>query len=176
MKYLIYALGNPGEKYSLTRHNAGRILINYLLEDNAFSKFLKDNQIEVFISKNEFMNDSGKTLKKFIKNKNFDLENLIVMYDDKDFPIGKVRLSNNKSAGGHNGLKDIIDSFGSKDFYRLRIGIAKEGTGVGGVIPPHGKVVRDYVLKNFTKGELKILESKEMKEKILFYLKDIILK
>lgn len=176
MKYIIYPLGNPGKQYESTRHNAGRILIDKLETDKTWRDFLKQNDIYIFKDDKCYMNESGKALKKFLKGKKFNLERLIVIYDDKDFPLGKVRLAINKNAGGHNGLKNIIEEFQSKDFYRIRVGIAKVGTGEDGLIPPHGIAVKDFVLKNFLKSELKILESKEVIDKVNFLLKEVILK
>lgn len=176
MKYLIYPLGNPGKKYSLTRHNAARLVFTEACLDKEFKNFLETNKVEVFLPEKTFMNESGVALKQFLRNKKLDLNNLIVLYDDKDFEIGRVKISYNKSDGGHNGLKDIIQNLKTKNFYRLRIGIAPLGTGGNGIIPPHGEVVIKYVLENFTSPELKILQSKPTLDKVKFFLEEIIKK
>ncbi len=176
MKYLLFPLGNSGKKYELTRHNAGRLVFEYLKKDIEFNNLLKDFDINIFIP-DTFMNESGKALKDFLKNKNFAKENsknIIVMYDDKDLPIGDVRLSINKNDGGHNGLKDIIEKLNSKEFYRLRIGIAPKGTGKDGLIPPHGDVVQRYVLGNTREDEREILKSEKVLERIKIFLKEIL--
>lgn len=173
MKYLLFPLGNPGKKYELTRHNVGRLVLGYLKKDTEFNNILKDYDIDIFIP-DTFMNESGKSVKDFLKNKNLPKENIIIMYDDKDLPIGDVRLSINKNDGGHNGLKDIIEKLNSKEFYRLRIGIAPKGTGKDGLIPPHGDVVQRYVLGNTREDEREILKSEKVLDRIKIFLKEIL--
>ncbi len=173
MKYLLFPLGNPGKKYEETRHNAGRYVLEYLKKDLEFKNILEAYDFEIFIP-DTFMNESGKALKYFLKNKNFDQKNIIIIYDDKDLPIGDVRLSINKNAGGHNGLKDIIEKLNTKEFYRIRIGIAPKGTGRDGLIPPHGDIVQKYVLGNMNDEEKSILKSKQILNRIKLFLKEII--
>lgn len=172
MKYLLFPLGNPGQKYTKTRHNAAQFVFSFLKKEEEFKKFLKEKDIEVFISEG-FMNESGKYLKKFIKNKNLENENIIILYDDKDLEIGDIRLAKERGDGGHNGLKNIIESLSTKEFPRIRIGIAPKGTGKNGLIPPHGEVVQKYVLGNMTEEEMDILSSKKVLERIIFFLNEI---
>lgn len=173
MNYLLFPLGNPGEKYAKTRHNAGRIVFALLKKNKEFKNLLENTETEVFIS-DSFMNESGKALKSHLKNKNLNKENIIVMYDDKDLEIGDVRLVIDRGDGGHNGLKNIIENLGTKNFYRLRVGIAPKGTGKNNLIPPHGDVVQKYVLGKFTKEEMEILSEDKFLERVLFYLEKVL--
>jgi len=168
MKYLLFPLGNPGKKYEDTRHNAARKVLEFLKKDSQFNNLLREEEIEIFIP-SSFMNESGTALKDYLKNKNFDKKNLIVMYDDKDIEIGNVRLVKDRGDGGHNGLKNIIENIGSKDFYRIRIGIAPKGTGKDGLIPPHGEVVQKYVLGNMKEEEIEILKSEKVLERVKIF-------
>jgi PTH1 family peptidyl-tRNA hydrolase len=158
MKYILFPLGNVGDKYENTRHNAGRFVY-----EKVKSKLEKN--LEVFIPKC-FMNESGIYLKKEIRNKNIKTENIIVIYDDKDLEIGDVRVAINRGDGGHNGIKNIIHELGTKNFYRIRIGIAPKGTGSDGIIPPHGDLVQKYVLSNFTDYEKSILSDEKYLDKV----------
>ncbi len=175
MKFLLFPLGNFGEKYEHTRHNAGRFVYNKLKEKKLLSEFLdnKENILEVFVPKT-FMNESGESLKDYIKNKNIEKENVIIIYDDKDLEIGDIRIAKDRGDGGHNGIKSIIESLGTKDFFRIRIGIAPTGTGKDGLIPPHGDIVQKYVLGNLTEEEKNILSSEEVLNKVTNFIFKII--
>lgn len=174
MTFLIFPLGNPGEKYAKTRHNAGRLILSFLKDDEDFKKLLEDSGAKLFIP-DSFMNESGKALKSYLKNTNLEKENLIVIYDDKDLEIGDVRLAIDRGDGGHNGLKNIIQNLGGKSFYRIRIGIAPKGTGKNNLIPPHGDIVQKYVLGKFTSEEIDVLKDKKLLERVRIFLEKIIL-
>lgn len=171
MKFLLFPLGNFGEKYEYTRHNAGRFVYNKLKEKNLLSEFInnKENSLEVFIPRT-FMNESGESLINFLKNTNIKKENVIIIYDDKDLEIGDIRLSRDRGDGGHNGIKNIIENLATKDFYRIRVGIAPVGTGKNGLIPPHGDIVQKYVLANFSEEEKNILSSEEVLRKTVDFI------
>ena len=171
MKFLLFPLGYFGEKYEYTRHNAGRFVYNKLKEKNLLSEF--QNFLEVFIP-HTFMNESGESLRDYLKNKNLQKENVIIIYDDKDLEIGDIRIARDRGDGGHNGIKNIIETMGTKDFYRIRIGIAPIGTGKNGLIPPHGDIVQKYVLGNFTEEEKNILSSSEVLNKVSDFIFKII--
>lgn len=171
MKFLLFPLGNFGEKYEYTRHNAGRFVYNKLKEKNLLSEF--QNFLEVFIP-HTFMNESGESLRNYLKNKNIQKENVIIIYDDKDLEIGDIRIARDRGDGGHNGIKNIIETMGTKDFYRIRVGIAPIGTGKNGLIPPHGDIVQKYVLGNFTEEEKNILSSSEVLQKVSDFIFKII--
>ena len=140
-------------------------------EKNLLSEF--QNFLEVFIP-HTFMNESGESLRDYLKNKNLKKENVIIIYDDKDLEIGDIRIARDRGDGGHNGIKNIIETMGTKDFYRIRVGIAPVGTGKDGLIPPHGDIVQKYVLGNFTQEEKNILSSSEVLTKVSDFIFKII--
>lgn len=134
---LIAGLGNPGKEYEKTRHNIGSRVIDELKSLNLENAVLK--------KPTTFMNDSGKAVKKLISNSKLPISNLWVIHDDIDLPIGEFKIQTGKSSAGHKGVQSIIDSLGTKDFWRVRIGIC----------PPKGKpeAVEKFVLQKFTKKE-----------------------
>jgi len=154
---LVVGLGNPGAEYKDTRHNTGRILVG-LVEKKL------DSKIKVkFITPDTFMNNSGKALSPLIKTKK-DLENLVVIYDDLDLPLGKMKISFNRSSGGHNGLNSVIKALKSQEFVRIRVGISP-ATPKGVVRKPKGeKAVLNFLLGEFKKSELETL--KKLSKKI----------
>jgi len=147
---IVVGLGNPGEEYKNTRHNAGRILVDLI------AKKLEDVKIK-FLTPDTFMNNSGKEVAKFVKTKK-DLINLVVIYDDIDLPLGKIKISFNRSSGGHNGLGSIIKSLKSEEFVRIRVGITPT-TPTGKLRKPKGeRDVLKFLLGEFKKPELEILK------------------
>lgn len=148
---LVVGLSNPGEEYKNTRHNAGRIVVENI------SKKLEGEKIK-FITPDTFMNNSGKAVTPFVKSKK-DLAQLVVIYDDIDLPIGRMKISYNRSSGGHNGLGSIIKAVKSEEFLRIRIGICPT-TPTGKNKKPKGE---DKVLK-FLLGEFKKDELDEIKK------------
>jgi len=143
---LVVGLGNPGEEYKNTRHNAGRI-ITKILEDKLELKGVK------YLTPDTFMNNSGKSVGPLMKSKK-DLANLIVIYDDIDLPFGKIKISFNRSSGGHNGVESIIKSVKSREFARIRIGICPT-TPTGKTKKPQGEdKVHNFLLSDFKKEEL----------------------
>ena len=138
MIYTLVPLGNPGNKYQKTRHNASRIVLDMIKED-----IEKLETVEIF-TPDTFMNESGKAV---LENLRYhEGRELVVVYDDKDLPFGKFRISHDRGDGGHNGLKSVIESLGKTEFIRVRIGIAPKDVDGKDIIPPHGEVVQDYVL------------------------------
>lgn len=157
---LVVGLGNPGVEYENTRHNAGRILVGLI------EKKLSDSKIK-FLLPDTFMNNSGKAVVPFIKTKK-DLQNLIVIYDDIDLPLGKIKISFNRSSGGHNGLNSVIKALKSQEFVRIRIGIAPV-TPLGKIKKPKGeKAIINFILGEFKKSELETLKklSKKVAEAV----------
>tara|TARA_Y100000389_G_C17445656_1_gene511430 strand:- start:1094 stop:1693 length:600 start_codon:yes stop_codon:yes gene_type:complete len=134
---LIVGLGNPDNKFLNTRHNIGFWFIDSLTEHLNLSfkdnlkkgyhdtKFQSDDFSISLLKPMTFINDSGTPLKNFIKNTNINPSQIIVAYDDLDLAAGKIRLRFSGGSGGHNGIKDIIEKLGTKDFWRLKIGIGK---------------------------------------------------
>ncbi len=154
--YLIVGLGNPGQEYDNTRHNIGFYLIDqYLAKNNltlnnekfkgAYGKFNINNE-EVIIAKPlTYMNLSGEFIRDIIKFYKIDLNNVLVVYDDMDLPLGKLRLKDNGSAGGHNGIKSIIQCLGTQNFKRIKFGIDKPTNKSYSIV--------DYVLGKFDSNE-----------------------
>jgi PTH1 family peptidyl-tRNA hydrolase len=138
-QYLIVGLGNPGAEYEWTRHNLGFLLIDKLGADLGLRKFRRECQSLVdrvelegkavkLVKPQTFMNLSGEAVACLVaKHELSDLgQNLIVISDDLALPFGKIRIRARGSAGGHNGLKSIIEALGTNEFTRLRIGIQPE--------------------------------------------------
>lgn len=153
-------LGNPGEEYKNTRHNTGRIMVG-LIEKKI------NNQKIKFLLPDTFMNKSGKAVAPLVKAKK-DLKDLIVIYDDIDLPLGKMKISFNRSSGGHNGLGSVIKALKSEEFLRIRVGISP-ATPKGLVKKPHGeKAVINFILGEFKKSELETLKklSKKVAEAV----------
>lgn len=117
---LIVGLGNPGKKYEQTRHNIGFLVVDELKKRvlPAGVKFLKPDT---------FMNLSGEAVADAIHQTNMTAANIIVVYDDADLPFGTIRFRSSGSAGGHNGIKSIIQHLGTEEFARVKIGIGRSG-------------------------------------------------
>ena len=134
---LIVGLGNPDKKLLSTRHNVGfwflDLLSAKLSKDFGFQKkydsdifqYEKQEKLFYMMKPLSYINNSGVPIKKFIKNKNINPENILIIYDDLDLVAGKTRLKLGGGSGGHNGLNSIIEQLGSRNFWRLRIGINK---------------------------------------------------
>jgi len=181
--YLIVGLGNIGKEYEGTRHNTGFIFLDELLKNLAIKDdFREEPKFKASIQKIEefgnslilakpstFMNLSGEAVSKIINFYKIPLENLIVIYDDIDLPLGKIRIRENGSAGTHNGMKSIIECLGSEKFNRIRIGIESRG-----VSSPSQQDLSSFVLSPYKKDDLKTL-SFAIKEAISG-LKDILSK
>ncbi len=157
---LIVGLGNPGEKYTLTRHNIGFLVLDSLAKEFG-GKFKKSNIFDGLEAKIEingstcslvkpatFMNLSGLAVKQFVGKKEIALDDILIVTDDLALPFGQIRIRPEGSDGGHNGLTSIIEQLGTTKFARLRMGISR---------PKPGVDTADYVLANFTAGEQKCL-------------------
>jgi len=143
----VVGLGNPGKEYENTRHNTGRIMVG-LVQDKLDTK-----QKIKFLMPDTFMNNSGKALAPLVKTKK-DLKDLVVIYDDIDLPLGEIKISYNRSSGGHNGLGSVIKSLKSEEFLRIRVGISP-ATPAGKIRKPKGeKAVLNFLLGEFKKSEL----------------------
>lgn len=153
---VIAGLGNPEKKYEQTRHNVGFMVIDELskrlnisLNESKFNGIYGighfSNEKILLIKPLTFMNLSGECIRPLLNYYNVPTEQLVVIYDDLDLPVGKIRLRMKGSAGGHNGMKSIIQHLGSEDFKRIRIGIGR---------PKHAMDIVDYVLGKFTEEEM----------------------
>ena len=168
---LIVGLGNPERKYFSTRHNVGFWVVDLLAEkltktfilnkkyESEFFEYEFDSKLFHIMKPLTYINNSGIPIKNFIKNKNIEAENILIIYDDLDLDVGKVRLKQGGGSGGHNGLNSIIEQLGSKNFWRLRIGIGK---------PYDKNKVIDYVL-----GKPSINDKKIIDENIKFMMGEI---
>ena len=131
----LIGLGNPGKKYSKSRHNIGFLLLenfskkynsNFLLKDklkSSCSDFkINDSTFRLFLP-NTFMNNSGDAVREIVDWYKINLDQIFIIVDDKDLPLGKIRFRKKGSSGGHNGLKSIIEQLQTHNFNRIRIGI-----------------------------------------------------
>lgn len=141
---LIVGLGNPGEKYEKTRHNIGARIVGELKPLNLEGVILAEPTT--------FMNESGRAVKSLTTKYKTLTTNLWVIHDDIDLPLGKIKIVKNRGSAGHKGVQSIIDTLGTKDFIRFRIGI--KPTTYNSQLTTADK----FVLKNFTKDEEKILK------------------
>jgi len=154
---LIVGLGNPGKKYQNTRHNVGSRIVDELRSSPRFATARVIDELGSLNLKNvvltklkTFMNLSGKAVKQLIRNLKLEIRNLIVIHDDLDLPLGKIRIVKNRGAAGHKGVESIIKELGTKNFIRFRIGIC----------PKSGKPKNpeNFVLQKFNKEEEKIVK------------------
>lgn len=171
---LIVGLGNPGFKYKETRHNVGYLVVERIASDKELSdsvienKFINDKKFEADIcqvqAKGEkvvlakpttFMNLSGKSVSAMMQYFKLDISELIVISDDVDIPLGQVRIRLEGSSGGHNGLQDIIDTLGSNQFVRVRVGISDENKNTKEIDKEENFIdTKDYVLSKFNDREI----------------------
>lgn len=153
---IIVGLGNPGKKYKNTRHNVGFQVIDEFAKENNFPEFKLSKKFNALVSEKgniilvkpqTFMNKSGKAVKALLKNTTRTA--LVVIHDDIDLPLGKIRISKNRGSAGHKGVESIIKEIGFKNFTRFRIGIS----------PKTGKPknVERYVLQKLNKEEEKVI-------------------
>ena len=146
--FLITALGNKGEEYAQTRHNTGWIVLD-LLEEKKGLRFFKPDT---------YMNTSGGPIASYAKKNNIAPEHVVVIYDDMDLPLGKIKISFDRGSGGHNGVKSVIESLGTTEFVRIRVGVSPQ-TPDGELKKPLGEeAVLDFLMKNFKPSEIKELE------------------
>ena len=150
MTYFIIGLGNPGEEYADSRHNTGRMAVSYFAEASQDKKFK-------IIESTEFMNHSGRAVAKAMAGKT-KFENLIVVYDDIDLSLRTIKISYNKSSGGHRGLESIIKALKTQEFIRIRIGISS-ATPSGKIKKPKGEdAVLKFILGKFKPTEIVVLK------------------
>ncbi|QHO92377.1 aminoacyl-tRNA hydrolase [Streptococcus agalactiae] len=156
MVKMIVGLGNPGSKYNDTKHNIGFMAVDRIVkkldvnftEDKNFkaeigSDFINGEKI-YFIKPTTFMNNSGIAVKALLTYYNISIKDMIIIYDDLDMEVGKIRFRQKGSAGGHNGIKSIIAHLGTQEFDRIKVGIGR----------PNGRMtVINHVLGKFDKNE-----------------------
>ena len=154
---LVVGLGNPGEEYKNTRHNAGRIVAMLAEKKLGEQKNSFAGGKVKFLTPDTFMNKSGIAVAKLVKTKK-DLAGLIVIYDDIDLPLGRVKISFNRSHGGHNGLKSVIKELRSEEFLRIRVGISPMAPKGMARKPKGEKAVLNFLLGEFKKSEMETLK------------------
>ncbi|MDR3156632.1 MAG: aminoacyl-tRNA hydrolase [Lactobacillales bacterium] len=155
---MIVGLGNPGDKYQYTRHNIGFLVVEKIAyrEGTSFkherffnadvTSFFAGNEKIYLVKPATFMNNSGQAVGPLMTYFNVSLKDIVVIYDDLDMEVGRVRLRSKGSAGGHNGVKSLIVHLGTQEFNRIKVGIGRPGSG-------HSIV--NYVLGNFLEEDRK---------------------
>jgi PTH1 family peptidyl-tRNA hydrolase len=158
---VVVGLGNPGSQYEQTRHNVGWMVLDRLAEragwtgharsrDAAATVYGRYKGLDLMLVKpTTYMNLSGVAVRKVLARQRAPLSDVLVVVDDFDLPLGKLRIRERGSAGTHNGLRSIIGEMGSQEFARLRVGIGE---------PQRQGAARDHVLSRFTAAEKRILE------------------
>jgi len=160
---LIVGLGNPGQEYNKTRHNAGFLFLDQLqnelvkaeswsyeakFQGRVLTTFIDTDKL-ILLQPQTFMNRSGLSVAAIARFYRLECEQILVVHDELDLSIGAIRLKKGGGHAGHNGLKDIISCLGSKEFYRLRIGISR---------PKPGIKVANYVLSKLGKKESELVD------------------
>jgi peptidyl-tRNA hydrolase, PTH1 family len=164
---LIVGLGNPGKEYTASRHNVGFMCLNYFgkqykipTESKKAHARTGEGEVEgvkvVLAKPFTFMNKSGNSVKELMRKYELKTEDLVVVHDDMDLPLGKIRIRVGGSSAGHNGINSIISEIGTPEFARIRVGIGhpevpENERGV------HSPKVIDYVLKGFSSDEKQLL-------------------
>ena len=163
--FLIVGLGNPGAQYARTRHNAGWFVIDELARRHDVSLVKKNADYKLglgmlgehkiaLVKPQTYMNDSGRAVASLRHFYRLELSQILILSDDLNLPVGKLRLRANGSDGGHNGLKSVAQSLGSRDYARLRIGVGE---------PPHEERERTgtagFVLRPFGADEWPLVEA-----------------
>lgn len=152
----IIGLGNPGKKYTGTRHNVGFFILDYFQKKLNLPPFALNKKIRAKISKNRsyllskpqtFMNRSGRSVQALLLFYKIPHRNLWLIHDDIDIPLGQFKIQRNRSAAGHQGVQSVIQSLGTQDFQRIRAGI--------GALGPKKIPTEKFVLQCFTPSEQK---------------------
>jgi len=152
---LILGLANPGERYALTRHNAGEWFVNLLVPSNAWKA---ESSLHARVAKKEvlfaipttYMNLSGQAAQALCHYYKIKPEEILIAHDEIDLPVGTIRLKQEGGHGGHNGLRDIIKHLGTQNFWRLRIGVGR---------PAQSSQVEHYVLNPPSKEERALIDA-----------------
>lgn len=156
---LIVGLGNPGKEYEKTRHNVGFMVLDYFAKNHnenittekfngLFTKMTYNNEVVILLKPLSYMNLSGEVVKSFVSYYKINIDDILIINDDLDMPMGKIKLKLKGSSGGHNGLKDIEKNLGTDSYKRLKIGISNDKK----------LDTKDYVLGKFNATEIETLE------------------
>ena len=160
---LIVGLGNPGRSYANNRHNVGFICLKHFARTHGirFDKRQgkartgtgKAADSKVVIAKPQtYMNSSGESVSRLVQKFNVNLDNLLIIHDDLDLPLGRIRIRQGSGSAGHKGVDSIISCLGSQDFVRLRVGIGRPD-----IAKPSEADIIDYALSDFTPDEKQII-------------------
>lgn len=155
---LVVGLGNPGKDYTNTRHNIGFQLLDYIASvkgldfsrekfNGKYTEYNVNGEKVIFVKPLSYMNLSGSVVSQFVNFYKVDIKDVLVIQDDLDMHFGRVKIVNNSSSGGHNGIRDIEKFLGSREYVRLKIGISNDKT----------KDTKDYVLGKFNNEEVEKL-------------------
>lgn len=167
MNYLVVALGNPGKEYEKTRHNAGWLVVDFAYpelewERDTYAVAGVARHDNVYFAKPmTFMNLSGESVGYLTKKRDISAEHCVVIYDDIDLPLGKIKISFDRGSGGHNGIKSIQDHLGTAEFIRIRVGISK--------VLENGELIKPNVLGKFEPDELELLKVVASKVKLAIH-------
>ena len=155
---MIVGLGNPGREYENTRHNVGFMILDEYAKKNdistfkrkfngLYTTFIHNNETYVLLKPQSYMNLSGTVIKKFASFYKIKPEDILVIHDDLDLPIGKIKIKYKGSSGGHNGIKNIIENLKTEEFPRFKVGIGKD----------ENISYIDYVIGKLSKKELEFI-------------------
>jgi PTH1 family peptidyl-tRNA hydrolase len=182
--HYITGLGNPGKEYEKSRHNSGRIVLDAFRKKQKFPAWELNKKLKALTSEGKikkekvqlilletFMNKSGLSLKPLITSKK-KAAGLVVIYDDIDLPLGSFKIAFNRGSGGHKGLESVIRALKTKEFVRVRLGIAP-ATPAGKLKKPKGeKKVLDFIIGDFKPKELETI--KKVSKKIIATIEVIV--
>lgn len=170
---LIVGLGNPGKEYNNTRHNIGFFFLDsYAKSKNIeitkekfngkYVEFIQENEKIILLKPQSYMNLSGEVVQKFTSFYKIPVNDILIIHDDLDLPLGKWKIKLKGSSGGHNGLKNIEQHLNTQEYKRIKIGISNDKT----------LDTKDYVLGKFNEAEQKQIEN--MKETIINMINDFL--
>ena len=180
-RFLLAGLGNPGREYHLTRHNIGFFFIDYLAGQQGWQvdtlkmqgRFCQGRYLGAqlfFLKPQTYMNRSGECVRGFLDYYKIPLEHLLVLHDDIDLQAGRIKLVSKGGAGGHNGIRSIIQHVGTQDFSRIKIGIGRPLLDSDG----KGQLVEHFVLSRMDHEELSLFEQRQslMEEAISLFIQE----
>ncbi len=170
MTWVVVGLGNPGQEYESTRHNAGRLAVERFAKDSALDAWKIDAKSKLTVAKgtvagesvvcvlpDTYMNKSGAAVLKYVKSVKA-AEKMIVIYDDLDLPLGVLKMSFDRGSGGHKGLESVMRAVKTKKFTRIRIGVSPV-TAKGVAKKPHGEeAVLKFILQKFKPSDMEELK------------------
>jgi aminoacyl-tRNA hydrolase len=160
--YLIVGIGNIGQEYTNTRHNVGFMMLDYYTDfkniyfskkkfRGLYAEDIIENEKIIYLKPESYVNLSGEVIKKYVDFYKIPIKNILIIVDDINLEIGKLRLREKGSSGGHNGLKNIFLHLGTEDIKRLRIGVSNNKK----------YNMKDYVLSKFSDSDMEVLNNKK---------------